>query len=193
MLAAVAPAVGAQQLADQSRSSLADLIQGGNRKAALDRIRTGADVNEVQPDGTRPIHWAVYRVDYELIQALIAKKAKVDVANEFGSYPLMEAVKLTDARMVKMLLDAGASPESPNLDGETALMLATKTGEFPIVDMLLKAGANVNVVERFHNQTALMYAADAPKNAAEMVKLLLSKDASVTPRALYNDWPSQIT
>ena len=62
---------------------------------------TGADVNEVQPDGTRPIHWAVYKVDYELIDAMIAKKAKVDVINQFGSTPLAEAVKLADARMVK--------------------------------------------------------------------------------------------
>src|SRR2546422_10927623 len=85
------------------RSSLASLIQAGNRKAALDKIRAGADVNEAQPDGTRPVHWAVYRVDHELLAALIAKKAKVDVANEFGSTPLAEAVKLADATMVKML------------------------------------------------------------------------------------------
>jgi ankyrin repeat protein len=179
--------------AQAQKDSLASLIQAGNRKVALDKIRAGADVNEAQPDGSRPIHWAVYRVDYELIQALIAKKAKVDVSNEFGSTPLAEAVKLTDARMVKMLLDAGASPESPNPDGETALMLAIKTGELPIVEMLVKAGANVNVVEKFHHQTPLMYAAASAKNAGEMVKLLLSKDASVTPRAMYSDWPSQIT
>jgi ankyrin repeat protein len=117
----------------------------------------------------------------------------VDVANEFGSTPLAEAVKVSDARMVKALLDAGASPESPNLDGETALMVATKTGELPIVEMLIKAGAKVNVVEQFHNQTPLMYAAAAGKNAGEMVKLLLSKDANPKPRALYSDWPSQIT
>ena len=84
-------------------------------------------MNEAQPDGTRPIHWAVYRVDYELLDALIAKKAKVDVTNEFGSTPLAEAVKLADARMVKTLLDAGAGPEGANQDGETALMLAIKT------------------------------------------------------------------
>ena len=167
------------------KDSLADLIQAGNRKAALDRIRAGADVNEAQPDGTRPIHWAVYRVDYELIDALIAKKAKVDVTNEFGSTPLAEAVKLADARMVKMLLDAGAGVEGANQDGETALMLAIKTGELPIVEMLVKAGANVNAVEKFHNQTPLMWAAAAPKNAGEMVKLLLSKGANVKPRALY--------
>src|SRR3954462_11596940 len=101
MTAAMTPAIGQSQ----TRSSVADLIQAGNRKVALERIRTGgADVNEAQPDGTRPIHWAVYRLDYELLEALIAKKAKVDVANEFGSTPLAEAVKLADARMVKTLL-----------------------------------------------------------------------------------------
>jgi uncharacterized protein len=57
----------------------------------------------------------------------------------------------------------------------------------------VNAGANVNTVEKFHNQTPLMYAAAANRNAAQMVKLLLSKDADVRPRALYSDWPSQIT
>src|SRR5690349_17958947 len=179
--------------AQSTQGSLAGLIESGNLKAAIEKIRAGADVNEAQPDGTRPVHWAVYRVDYELLEALIAKKAKVNVTNEFGSAPLAEAVKVADARMVKMLLDAGAQPEAPNPDGETALMLAIKTGELPIVEMLIKAGANVNTVEKFHNQTPLMYASDAQKNAAEMVKLLLSKGASVKPRALYTDWPSQIT
>src|SRR5579863_2856007 len=175
LLAAVEPAVG------QSGSSLANLIQAGNRKAALDRIRAGADVNEAQPDGTRPIHWAVYRVDYELVDALIARKAKVDVTNDFGSTPIAEAAKLGDARMVKALLKAGAGPEGANADGQTALMLAIKTGEVGVVQVLLEAGANVNTVEKFDNQTPLMWAATAAKNAGPMVKLLLSKDADVRP------------
>jgi uncharacterized protein len=175
------------------KGSLATLIQEGNRKAALAQIRSGADVNEAQPDGTRPIHWAVYRVDYEILDALIAKQAKVDVANEFGSTPLGEAAKLADARMVRTLLDAGARADNPNQDGETALMLAIKTGALPVVEMLIKAGANVNARETFHNQTALMWAAAAPTNAGEMVKLLLSKGADFKPRALYSDWGSQIT
>jgi uncharacterized protein len=180
-------------LAQAQKDSLAGLIEAGNRKAALDQIRAGADVNAAQPDGTRPIHWAVYRVDYELLQALIAKKARVNVTNEFGSTPIAEAVKLADARMVKMLLDAGAEPEGANQDGETALMLAIKTGNVSIVEMLIKAGANVNTVEKFHNQTPLMWAAAAGTNAGEMVKLLLAKGADVKPRALYSDWDSQIT
>jgi uncharacterized protein len=180
-------------LAQAQKDSLASLIEAGNRKAALDQIRAGADVNAAQPDGTRPIHWAVYKVDYELLQALIAKKARVNVTNEFGSTPIAEAAKLADARMVKMLLDAGAEPEGANQDGETALMLAVKTGEVSIVEMLIKAGANVNTVEKFHHQTPLMWAAAAGTNAGEMVKLLLAKGADVKPRALYSDWDSQIT
>jgi ankyrin repeat protein len=150
-------------------------------------------VNEAQRDGTRPIHWAVYQVDYELLDALIAKKAKVNVTNEFGSTPIAEAANLGDARMVKMLLDAGAEPEGANQDGRTALMRAIKRGELPAVEMLIKAGANVNAVEKSHNQTPLMWAAAASKNAGEMVRMLLAKDANPRPRELYRDWPSQIT
>ena len=175
------------------KGSLATLIESGNRKAALERIRAGADVNEAQPNGSRPIHWAVYHVDYELLSALIAKKANVNVRNEFGSTPIAQAAELGDARTVKMLLDAGAEPEGANPDGQTALMLAIKSGETAVVDLLIKAGANVNTIERFHEQTPLMWAASAPRNAGEIVKLLLAKGADVKRRALFTDWPSQIT
>jgi len=183
----------AAAMAQTPKESLASLIQNGDRRAALERIRAGADVNEAQPDGTRPIHWAVYKVDHELLAALIAKKAKVNGANDFGSTPIAEAVKVADATMVRMLLDAGAEPEGANMDGQTALMLAVETGELPIVEMLLKAGAKVNVIENLDHQTPLMWAAASGKNAAEMVKMLLAKGADVRVRAKYSDWPSQIT
>src|SRR5262249_47237758 len=94
---------------------------------------------------------------------------------------------------VKTLLAAGAGVEGANLDGESALMLAIKTGDMPIVQMLISAGANVNTVEKEHHETPLMYAAAAKKNAGEMVRLLLSKNADVKPRTLSSDWPSHIS
>src|SRR2546422_9186175 len=193
LIVAALPVLAQTQREALSKGSLASLIQKGDRKAALERIRAGADVNEAQPDGTRPIHWAVYKVDYELLSALIARKANLNVRNEFGSTPIAQAAELADARMVKMLLDAGAEPEGANPDGQTALMLAIKTGETAVVEMLIKAGANVNTIERFHKQTPLMWAAAAPRNAGQMVKLLLAKGADVKPRAVFTDWPSQIT
>src|SRR5262249_34303630 len=104
---------------------------------------------------------------------------------------LLEALRLNDARMAKTLLDAGAKVDSANPDDETALMLAIKGGNFQIVQTLVDLGAKVNVSEKFHNQTPLIYAAGAGR--ADLVKLLLSKGADVKPRALYTDWPSQVT
>lgn len=172
---------------------LANAIQAGKLDAARELVRTGADVNAAQPDGTRPIHWAVHKVDYALVEALIAKKADVKVTNAFGATPIAEAAKLGDVRLVKLLLDAGAEPEGANQDGETALMMAIKLGHLPVVDMLIKAGANVNAMERTQNQTALMWAVTAPRNAEAITKLLLAKKANTKPRALFSDWESQIT
>lgn len=193
LIAGVLVAAAAVALVAQAQKDLASLIQLGDRKAALARIQAGADVNAAQPDGTRPLHWAVFRVDYALVESLLARKAQVNVRNEFGSTPLAEAVRLGDARLVKLLLDAGAEPEAANDDGQTALMLAIKVGELPIVEMLLNAGAKVNVVEKFHHQTPLMWAAAAARNAGPMVKMLLAKGADVKPRSLFTDWDSQIS
>ena len=182
-------------LSQTPKGALATLIESGDRKVALERIRTAsvADINDPQPDGTRPIHWAIYHVDYDLLSALIAKKAMLNVRNDFGSTPIAQAAELGDARMVKMLLDAGAEPEGINADGQSALMLAIKTGEISVVELLVKAGANVNTIEKFHKQTPIMWAVSAPRNAGAITKLLLSKGADFKPRAMFTDWPSQIT
>lgn len=181
------------QVGAQAGKDLARLIQTGDRKEAMRQIRAGADVNQAQPDGTSPLHWAVLRVDYELVQELLQRKANPSVTNAFGSTPVVEAVKLDDARMVKLLLDSGASPEGANEDQQTALMLAVKAAHLENVRLLIGAGANVNNVETFHNQTALMWAAAADRNAVAMVDLLLAKGAKPNARSLYTDWPSQVS
>ena len=41
----------------QSGSALADRIEAGDRKAALEMIKGNASVNAAQPDGTTPLQW----------------------------------------------------------------------------------------------------------------------------------------
>src|SRR5215470_15018825 len=84
-LAAVSPVAAADD-------TLAGLIQAGNRDSALKRIAAGADVNATQGDGTTPLHWAVYKIDADLVRALLERGAKPDVINNYGSTPLAEAV-----------------------------------------------------------------------------------------------------
>jgi ankyrin repeat protein len=174
-----------------SGSALADRIAAGDRKAAIELIARNAPVNAAQPDGSTPLHWAVYRVDEEMVKTLLDRGAKADVVNTYGSSPLAEAVRVANANVVAMLLDAGADANRTNEDGETPLMLAARTGVVKVAEVLLKHGANINARERFRDQTALMWA--AAENHPEMVAFLVSKGAAVNVRAKANDWPNQMT
>jgi len=175
----------------QSDSVLADRIEAGDRKAALEMIQRNVPVNSAQPDGTTALHWAVYRVDEELVKALLARRAKVDVVNAFGSSPLSEAARVANVRLVEMLLAAGADVNRANEDGETPLMLAARTGAVKVAELLVERGANVNARERFRDQTALMWA--AAESHPDMVAFLISKGAEVNVRAKANDWSNQMT
>src|SRR5262245_63882114 len=127
----------------QSASALADRIEAGDRKAALELIARNAAVNAAQPDGSTPLHWAVYRVDEELVKTLLARGAKADVVNAYGSSPLAEAVRLANVNLVEMLLKAGADPNKANEDGATPLLLAARTGAVKVAELLLRRGASV--------------------------------------------------
>src|SRR5579883_2645779 len=106
-------------LAAAGTAAAADDTQAGHRDAALKRIAAGADVNAAQGDGTTPLHWAVYKIDADLVRALLERGAKPDVINNYGSSPLAEAVKVANPRLVEMLLDAGSNVEVPNQEGQT--------------------------------------------------------------------------
>jgi uncharacterized protein len=184
-------AASASAVADGPQS-LVDLIRDGNREAVLAAITSPAvNVNAAEPDGSTALLWATYKVDHEMVRALLKAGAKASITNAYGSTPLTEAVKLADIDLVRMLLDAHADPNSPNQDGQTALMLASSLGSLEIAQLLVNHGANVNAVENFRGQTALMWA--AAENHPDIVDLLLAHHADVKRRAKYDDWPRQMT
>ena len=63
----------------------------------------------------------------------------------------------------------------------------------PIAQLLIEQGANVNAVENFRGQTAVMWA--AAENHADIVDLLLAHGAgaNVKLRAKDDDWPREMT
>lgn len=172
-------------------SELADLIERGDRRAALALIESGADVNEAQGDGTTPLQWAAYRVDPELAALLLDEGAEPDARNSYGASPLGEAAKTGSLEIVELLLEAGADPEAPNGDGQTALMLASRSGSTAIAHLLIERGADVNALESWRGQSALMWAADG--GFPEIVDLLIDHGAAVDFRAAAMDWPAQVT
>jgi len=172
--------------------SLAALIRDGNRDAVLAAITSpDIDVDAREPDGSTALLWATYKVDHEVVRALLKRGAKANLSNDFGSSPLIEAVKLGDVDLTRMLLEAHADANSPNQDGQTALMLASSIGSRRIAEMLIAQGANINAVEGFRGQTALMWA--AAEDHPDVVELLLAHGAQVKRRANADDWPRQMT
>jgi ankyrin repeat protein len=175
----------------QGGGLLADRIQAGDRRVALAMIADGADVNQAQADGTTPLHWAVYRLDSELVAALLRKGARANVVNRYGASPLAEAARTANRQIAAMLFEAGADANLGNDDGQTPLMLAARTGNVAVAELLVREGADVNQRERFRDQSAVMWA--AAQGHADMVAFLVSKGADLSTRARANDWGTQIT
>jgi ankyrin repeat protein len=174
-----------------SAAGLTELIKAGDRKAALEMIRAGADVNALADDGSSPLLWAVHRVDHQLVDELLRRGAKPDLRNVLGATALTEAIELVDEALVGALIKAGADPNLGNDDAQTPLMLAARGGSLPVVETLVKAGAKVNAREKYREQTALMWAVGA--SHAHIADYLIAQGAEVELRAASNDWGNQIT
>jgi ankyrin repeat protein len=70
-------------------------------------------------------------------------------------------------------------------------MLAARTGFVEVAKQLVAHGADVNAVEQWRGQTALMWAAE--QRFAEFTQYLIEQGADVHTRAAANDWGAQIT
>src|SRR4029079_7185409 len=94
-----------------AQETLGDLIRAGQRDAVLAAITSpDLDVNTPEADGSTALLWATYKVDHDLVRALLKAGAKANVTNRYGATPLAEAVKLADLDLVRMLLEAKADP-----------------------------------------------------------------------------------
>ena len=177
-----------------SSADLAALIRDGSSKEALALIRSGADVNAPQPDGTTPLMWAVVRADMELAKELLQRGAKPGGRNALGATVLSEAIATNDRELIDLLLKAGADPNLGNDDDETPLMLAARAGSLPIAETLVKAGAKVDTREKFRGQSALMWAVGSnTAGAAAVTDFLIQQGAAVDFRSAVNDWGNQMT
>jgi len=155
---------------------------------------TGVDVNVKSPDGATALMWAIFNNDMELARALLKAGAKANVISNYGASALGEAIKQTDLEMVRTLLDAGADVNSTGTDNQTALMLAITTGApgQKIAELLIQRGADVNAIETFRGQNALMWA--AANNLPDIVDQLLAKGATnINMRAKADDWARMMT
>jgi ankyrin repeat protein len=90
-----------------------------NTDAIATLLDEGADINEVDSDGTSALHWAVYSGYYDAAALLLERGADPNTVDVYET-PLISAVIAEDVEMVKLLLDYGADVNSVDASGYTA-------------------------------------------------------------------------
>ncbi|HWK54424.1 MAG TPA: ankyrin repeat domain-containing protein, partial [Hyphomicrobiales bacterium] len=179
------------QAQDGNEQQLLALAAKGETTAALELVTRGTDVTAAQSDGTTALHWAVYYDDAALVERLIKQGADVSARNSYGATPLSQAAISGNAAIITQLLKAGAQADERGADDQTALMIVARTSHLDAAKALIKAGADVNAVEQWRGQTALMWA--SAQQQPDMVALLLDNGADANVQSLPNDWERQVT
>jgi ankyrin repeat protein len=173
-----------------AEQTLLEATEAGDRGAALAALEAGGDVDERAPDGTTALIWAAYNADAELVGRLLRAGADADAQNAFGTSALAEAAIGGYTDVIAALLDGGATADLANPEGETPLMAVARTGNVEAATRLLDAGADVNAIELWGQQSALMWA--AAQHQPEMIKLLISRGADVDARGAVRHWERKV-
>src|SRR5262249_35982534 len=105
-------------------------------------LERGADPNEGAFAGMPPFLLAVVRQDLELVRAMAARGANINVRDRSGATALMWAAfnETGDAAIGRELPPRGADPRAPTRASESALDWARRRGATPAVAALRKAG-----------------------------------------------------
>lgn len=98
----------------------------------------GVNVNIQDREGNTPLLFAASLGWGAGVDALIAKKANVNLANNGGVTPLIRAVLAHDSEVAKKLLDAGADPDRADFGGGlSAREYAARETRYPTIAKLL--------------------------------------------------------
>jgi ankyrin repeat protein len=156
---------------------LLDALKAGDLATFQKVLQEGADPNAAETDGTTALHWAVQMDRLDMVRALIAAGAGVNVKNRYGAPPLMLAATNGNAPITDALLKAGADALATVPETGTILMAAARTGNPDVVTALLAKGADPNTPDPITGQTPLMWA--SAEGHAAAVKALLAGGANV--------------
>ena len=107
---------------------LAAAVKAGNAAAVRSLLKSGADPDQPDADGTTPLAWAANKENLEITEALLAGGAKPDATSRYRVTPLNVAAETGNATILERLLAAGADVNGVSEEGQTALMTAARNG-----------------------------------------------------------------
>ena len=150
--------------------SLVAAVAHGKTNLVSLLLRMGADVNEVSPEGNRPLDLSCLKGDAHMTRFLLENGADPKLRNTAGSTPLHDAALSGNKETIELLVARGADVNAIDSEsGSTPLHKAASFGRLDAVKVLVQHGADVS---RKTNQgfTALQLAGN--NNQADVAAFL---------------------
>ena len=139
-------------------------------------IRIGANVNcddFKSLDGFKPLHWAVFYNNLQLVELLVKHKASVNAQTNYGETPIHMAITKGRKNILKILLEKGSGVNLYN-----CLFVSITSKNIEIVKMILDAGIrDVHLNGLAWKPPPLLMA--LKEKQMEIAKLLIEKGARV--------------
>ena len=107
----------------------------------------GANKDAPGAEGRTALMLAAGKGYTAVVQALIDKKANMELADREGQTALIWAAREGHTAVVQALIDKKANMELADREGQTALIWAAREGHTAVVQALINAGADVNAVD----------------------------------------------
>jgi hypothetical protein len=120
---------------DKGSSMLILACYRGNHEVAQFLIDNQADLNYVSKNGTA-LMACVVKVELQLVDELLKKRANPDLTDDNGMTALMYAVQFTNVEMVKKLVSAGANKALKCKQDKTAFEYAVFSNNEEIINVL---------------------------------------------------------
>ena len=163
------------------RGALSRASHNGQTQLVLELITGGADPNELDKQGVKPLHAACRRGHLPTARALLEARADVNAKSRDGDItPLGLVARQGRVDMVLLLLDSGADVDSRDCEAQTALLGAASEGwgdNEAVIRLILAAGANV-LSRDVNGVTPLMGAArNGRRRRAPVVRALIEAGA----------------
>ena len=164
---------------EEARVSIINAVIKGDIQVLTQVLANGKQfVNEKDPEGWTPLHFAAHTGNYDMMELLLAAQANPNLPTNDGTLPLHYLVRQPSSpRMLHLLREVIMSMQDidfPNRFGETALFSAILRANIEAIDILLQEGADANKPQR-DGETPLHYA--VRRGIPQAVQKLLEYDA----------------
>lgn len=135
--------------------SLAKHIIYGDKSSVQQLLQEGADVNEIDEYGFRPIIEAAIANKTDIAELLLDYGADVDERDATGRSALHWAAENNNLGLVKLLLDRKADPNAYTLASQPVLVQPILRTQNALKNLLYKEGADLNFAQDYINTKLL--------------------------------------